>query len=247
MANVFLAVTMLVVLAAQFVEAEAHPSPDSKPFLLRFPRTIDTSDLSIHYQLTGAFGGYGSFVRVKSDVWDYLIDTSYAGKPAKTMKAIIYCPGFGVELLNCPSLADASVRGATVDLKPLPTLRLSGVVNLLEGQSVTDLKIEVVYVAFWSHEFFGIADGAVVTFTVASADLPRNGSFRVSVPNFANDMAVNSFRKKGVFKLIAREPRTGNIPYSLETTDRPGRDFELKIAEEYKCELILNARRRNDR
>jgi hypothetical protein len=242
MRTIFIIVTTFVVSAALVVAAQGRRPSIDNTFLLRFPRTVDTTGLSISYFLTGPFGGYGSYVRTKSNVREYVIETLYEGKSAKTLKAIIYCPGYGVELLSASPLTVPSGISPFVELKTLPSIPLSGKVVLPKGRSVTSPKIEVVYSAYWSHQFFGISDGAVITFKVASTDVAEDGSFSIMVPDFTRDPVVTSFEKKGVLRLMAREPNTGNMPYILERAEQPGRGAELVIAAEYDGELILYAK-----
>jgi hypothetical protein len=241
MKTFFVAVIMLAVLPAHIGRAQGQSFSGNHSFLLRLPQTVDTTGLHINYFMTGAFGGFGSFVRTKPNVHDYVIDASYENKPAKTLKIIVYCPGYSMELINVASLADSSDNGASVELKPLPSVQLSGKIALSEGSVRKDYNLEVLYVAYWGHEFFGIIDGAVATFKLASADVSEDGSFSVSIPDFARDSAVASFKEKGVLMLIAREPKTGNFAYTLESAERPGIDAEFEIATKYD-ELLLYAK-----
>lgn len=241
MKALFIVVATFVFAAAQIVNAQERRTSGERSFSLRVPRAVDTTDLSIRYFLTGTFGGYGSFVRTKPGVREYAIDASYEGKPAETLKAIIHCPGYGIELLAVPSPVAPSGMNVSVELKPLASIPLSGRVMLPEGRSVTDFGVEVWYLAYWGHEFFGIADGAVVTFRIGSTKIAEDGSFSIMVPDFARDPAVTSFEHKGAFSLAAREPQTGNIPYTLERAERPGRGAEVAVAAEYNTELLLRA------
>src|SRR5262245_43204069 len=100
MKSFFVAVIFLAVLPAHIRRAQAQSFSGSQSFLLRLPPTVDTTGLQINYFMTGAFGGYGAFVRTKPGLHDYAIDTSYENKPARALKIIIYCPGYGIELLN---------------------------------------------------------------------------------------------------------------------------------------------------
>ena len=86
-------------LAACLTSAPAEAHADDHSFLIRLPQSVDTTGLSISYFMTGPFGGVGKYVRTKPDVREYLIDASYEGKPARTLKAIVYCPGYGIELI----------------------------------------------------------------------------------------------------------------------------------------------------
>jgi len=238
MKTLFVAVILLAVLPAYIRRAQAQSFSGGRSFLLRLPSTADTTGLHISYFMTGAFGGYGSFVRTKPDVHGYVIDTWYENKPASALKIIVYCPGYGIELLNIPSLADLSDMSASVELKPLPTVHLSGKIVTPEGSALKDFKIEVIYWAFWEQEFFGIGDGPVSPFKLASADVSRDGSFSVAVPDFTRNPAIAPFMEKGVIGLRARDPKTGNFAYRLESAERPGIDAEFEIAAKYNGLLL---------
>ena len=241
MKTLFVAVILLAVLPAYIRRARAQSFSGGQSFLLRLPSTVDTTGLHISYFMTGDFGGYGGFVRTKPNLHGYVIDTSHENKPASTLKIILYCPGYGIELLNLPSLSDLSDMSSSVKLKPLPTVRLSGRIVTPEGSALKDFKIEVIYWAFWKLEFFGIVDGAVAPFKLASADVSQDGSFSVAVPDFSRDPTIAPFVEKGVIGVRAIDPKTGNFVYRLESAERPGIDAEFEIATKYN-ELLLYAK-----
>jgi len=241
MKTFFVAVIMLAVLPGYLGRAQALSFSGGQSILLRIPSTVDTTGLDISYFITGDFGGFGGFVRTKPNLHGYVIDTSYENKPARTLKIIVYCPGYGIELLNLPSLSDLSDMSASVELKPLPAVHLSGKIVTPEGGALKDFKIEVIYWAHWKLEFFGISDGAVSPFKLASADVSRDGSFSVAVPDFIRDPAIAPFMEKGVIGLRACDPRTGNFAYRLESAEHPGIDAEFEIATKYN-ELLLYAK-----
>jgi hypothetical protein len=240
MKAVLVAVIALVVLPADISRAQPRVVSDNPSFFLRFPTKIDTTGLQINYFMTGAFGGVGNFVRTTPGLHGYVIDTSYENKPAETLKIIVYCPGYGIELINVPSLADSPADGASVELKPLLSVQLSGKIVAPEGSARKDFKIEVSYSAYWDHEFFGIFDGISATVKLESADVRQDGSFSVAISDFACDPALDSFREKGAIRLRARESKTGNFAYTLESADRPGTDVEFEIAAKYD-DLLLYA------
>jgi len=241
MKTLLVAVVALVILPVFIGLAHTRAVSSSPSFLLHIPTKVDTAGLQINYYMTGDFGGVGSFVRTKPHVHGYLIDTSYNGKPAETLKIIVYCPGYGLELINIPSLADSSANSAFVELKPLPSVQLSGKIVTPEGDALKDFKIEVIYWAYWKLEFYGIVDGAVNPFKLASADVSRDGTFSVAVPDFTRDPAIASFKEKGALRLMAREPKTGNFAYTLESAETPGIDAEFEVATKYN-ELHLYAK-----
>lgn len=214
--------------------------PNEGVIRLRFPRQADLTGLSIRYFLTGPFGGFGSFVRTDPNTREYAIDTFHDGRPATTLKAIIYCPGYRIVLLTDRRVAARSDVVVPVDLEPLGWVPLSG--RLVSAPSRLpawqDLRIEVQYMAYWSHTFYGITDGIVESFKVATTGVASDGSFTLSVPDFAADPVEAKFGS-GVLRLVLREADSGNIPYSLGEVDGPGRELSFPIAPEYPRELLL--------
>src|SRR5262245_10586634 len=199
---VMAAVIAVALLPAHMMRAQAQRVTDGHSFLLRLPTTVNTTGLQFSYFMTGAFGGVSNFVITRPAVHDYVIDTSYKNQPARTLKIIIYCPGYGIELLNIPSLTDLSAKSASFELNPLSTVRFSGKIVAPEGNALKNFKVEVFYLAYWDHEFFGIGDGGVTVFKLASVDAPRDGFFSVAVPDFASDQAIASFKEKGRLMLM---------------------------------------------
>ena len=240
---------IIVVASLILFSSDAKPSRSQQPlnnqgFSLHFPRTIDTTSLEIRYFLGGEFGGYGGFVRTNPETWDYTIETSYEGKPARSLKAIVFCPGYEMKLLDIPSLDDSAAKSIDLELRPLKLIQLSGRVILPEADSKLSLRIDARYEAYWDHEFFGIADGFVSSFDLASTALSEDGSFSMMVPDFAHDPAVNSFKDRGAIQLTTRDPKTGNLTNWLERS-KSGDDAKLGVdiqsVEQYR-ELILYAR-----
>ncbi|MFZ2639986.1 MAG: hypothetical protein WA117_03280 [Verrucomicrobiia bacterium] len=256
-----------VVMSAVWTSLVACTLPQARSgdytFRIRLPQSVDTTGLSIEYVMTGPFGGVGKWVKTKPNVREYEIDASHEGKPAETLKSIVYCPGYGIALIQAPSLVNRAARNATVELKPLPSVRLQGKVVMPEGRGKADFEIVVWYLAPWSHRFFGIADGAVTQLLVASGDVEPDGSFTMLVPDFSRDPVVNSFREREKQTRAAREPRTGNSysetgsltftarerktgnrPYELEKAESPGKWVEFGIDEKLPDRLILYAKPR---
>ena len=237
----FIAVIAIVLFDDHSGRAQTQSGPGSHSFLLHLSTKVNTTDLQIRYFITGPFGGYGSFVRPRPNVRDYVIETSHENMPAETLKIVIYCPGYGIELLNIPTLSAVSARKASVELKPLPSVRLSGKIVTPEGRSGKEFKTEVTYQAYWVHEFFKIADGMVTAFKVASIDVTQDGSFSVAIPDFAHDPAVTTFTEKGALILTTRDAKMNDMSYTLESADHPGKDARVEIAPKYD-HLLLYAK-----
>ncbi len=227
--NVVVGVLLSTVLTASELRAD-------KGIRLRFPNGVDLTGLSISYFLTGPFGGFGSYVRTSADVREYAVDTSRDGHPAEAIKLIVYCPGYQVVLFE-RCIADGPTETVPILLEPLEWSRLSG--RVLGIANPERVSVDVIYLADWSHAFFGIVDGAIASFTVASTTLGPDGSFVVRVPDLANDsvVAIRRPSERGRLWLTARKTGT-NVRYRLESVNN--RDAHLPIAEEY-ADLLLVA------
>jgi len=93
-----------------------------------------TGRVEVRYFLTGAFGGYGGFVRDAQKDGVYRIPlfvdrrTEQAGKsgtPAESLKAILYSTGCQFDLLSV-DLNVTSNRTVNFGCRALPTIRLGG-------------------------------------------------------------------------------------------------------------------------
>lgn len=224
---------VLVTFSAFVIDANAQKIDRPDAFHIRVSHAVDTSGLMIFYHLTGPFGGYSSFVKGKLNVSAYPIKLSVNNKPAETLKAIIYCPGYQIALIKVPSLSASRDKSEEVQLKPAPFINLSGTIILPADQSTDDFKIYIEYLAPWEHEFFGILDGAVARFDIAAVGVAKDGSFSVELPDLTPDPATNDFTEHGEFIFTARNLKTYNILFRLEPAESRGKFLGLQVASHY--------------
>ena len=198
------------------------------------PEAVDTKDSEITYYLTGPFGGYGSFVRTKAGVHDYEIDTSYEGKPARSLKAVIYCPGYQMETLDYPSLAGLRERSVELRLKPLATVPFYGKVLLPSRLKAAEVRVEVSLAASWECEFFGLMDCLYTPYKVTSAEVAEGGRFSVMLPDFAHDAVVGSYRRPGELIFTASEHESGKRLFRLRPEGGSGVNGSIPVAARYQ-------------
>lgn len=233
MRNIFFAVAVLCILATPNVRAQRRPPRISLPFRIHLPEAVDTKGLEITYYLIGPFGGYGSFVRTKAGVHEYEIDTSYEGKPARSLKAVIYCPGYQMETLDYPSLAGFRERSAELRLKPLATVPFSGKV-LLPARLASKIRVEVSLAASWECEFFGLTDCLYAPYKVTSAEVAEGGKFSVMLPDFAHDPVVGSYKRPGEFIFTVSEYESGKRLFWLRPEGSSGVNGSIPVAARYQ-------------
>ena len=79
----------------------------------------------VRYILTGAFGRYGGFVRNPDKDGTYSIPLESEGKPANSLKAILYARGCQFTVLSVDLRSDPT-RKATFECRELSTITLRG-------------------------------------------------------------------------------------------------------------------------
>jgi TonB family protein len=97
------------------------------------------------------------------------------------------------------------------------TVKLSG--QIVPNELVRDNNTELVvtYMAYWAHGFYGIADGFVTEFLLATVSPDANGMFQVDLPYLSADATASSSQRRASFRLMLRDSRTWNhIASNLE-------------------------------
>lgn len=234
MRNIFFVVAVLCILTTSHVRAQPPPPRSSLPFRIHLPEAVDTKDLEITYYLLGPFGGYGSFVRTKAGVHEYEIDTSYERKPARSLKAVIYCPGYRMETLNYPSLADLREQSAEIRLKPLAAIPFSGKVLLPVRLRAAEVRVEVSLAASWECEFFGLMDCLYAPYKVTSAEVAEGGRFSVMLPDLAHDPVFGSYKRPGEFIFTVSEHKSGKRLFWLRPEGGSGVNGRIPVAARYQ-------------
>jgi hypothetical protein len=153
------------------------------------------------------------------------------GKAAATLKAVFYAPGYGLEFIDIPSLANHPGR-ITIQPRRLGTVRLSGRILLAEGEeTLAGREMRVVYNdAGEVCRFFKFWDcilqtGGLVARVKVQADL----SFSCDVPDFGNDDGLIG-HDAGQFQFFVDSSSAGSIQL---TADRPDWSGGLRVARSY--------------
>lgn len=209
--------------------------------------TIRTSgvagDAHVYYYLTGSFGGYGSPVREADSDGAYRIPLrpEHLDTPtldiAQTLKAIVWSSGCQFQLISVDLVADFH-RDALYECHPLPTITLSGAISP-PLTAAGPLDVEVRYMAFWDHGFFGIGDGPVADFPVAKAPL-ESGRFEIRIPDFSKD-PVTTEQQLAALQLRVIEHKSWNSVATLTPPVglRDPNTNQMKIVPRYDSGIIF--------
>jgi hypothetical protein len=192
---------------------------------IRVPVPVVAEGIEAEIFMGGPFGGYGNFILPKPGMRRYVFDASVDGVAATSLQAVVYMPGcelskFQIVMhgenverqMECRALSQWSLGGQ---------LAMDAATVAALGKRSSPLEIEVVYVANWVHKFFGIMDGPVATFHVATVPLREDGSFLVQLPNLVLDPAEKNADKwhRGEFAFTLREKKTWNHVGTLRSSE----------------------------
>ena len=139
----------------------------------------------------------------------------------------MFCRGYRLAFVNVPSPASVPAKRAAVNLVPLGSVAFMGRVTLPKGENPADLRLDVYYENlslvmnyFENPEGIG-GSGMKVSTTTLAAD----GSFKTTVPDFAND--PEALKIPGRFNFVIRALRPYNgVPERTAGARIPGQpDF----------------------
>jgi hypothetical protein len=232
-----LAVTML-----PSADSLAQHSSGDAPIRVVLPHGVDVGSCHLRYILVGAFGGYGGFARPKLNTSEFEIETVHEGVAVERLQVVLYCSGYQIETMAFDALLDLPGRTIQVHPRPLGTVRFRGEVRGLTLQQVQVLYVDVDYTAGWICELFRLPDCGLSAWTVASVELDALGRFAVSLPNFARDATIQSFKHPGEFAFRIRDHKTGNPLFELKAAESnsliPG---GVPVADSYPGEKVFDA------
>lgn len=141
---------------------------------------VRSEPLRAYYFLTGEFGGYGDFTGTP------FLRVHYEGQRARSLKAVAYVKGCELVTITLDPLPPGPSR-VRFECRKLRTIKLTGFVT--GHQRPSEIKVQVQYLANWSHAFFGILDGATLSLPIGEVTPEPDGSFAIDVPDFAGEEA----------------------------------------------------------
>ncbi len=222
------------------VGRQAQPRLDGQPIRVTLSDQIDISECQMIYQLIGSFGEYGGFAEPKPGDTAFEIEPEHEGKPVKSVKGYIYCPGYQFDIFAFDALADENQRGVERSLTPLGVVPFAGIVRGVVPSSGQHPYLEVKFNQWWSCEFFRMIDCGLGGITVAKVELTSDGGFATMLPDFARDRVVGAYSHRDRFVFVIRDRVTLNNLFWLSELGAQSR-FELAVAPAYSGEHVFDA------
>lgn len=209
-------------------------------YSIRLPADVEAERCHLDFQQAGAFGGISGVVHSKIDRNTLTVPTGASGKPAQRLKAVVWCPGYAIALVNEPALQKPT--GETeLALRPLANTEINAKVLLTsDGRSLAGSEVRVWYVALWVCGFFELSECfGPPSWVVSTATIGVDGALRFSVPNFAADPVAASSSFPGGFRLVA------DGGYSLEADGSASSSLHaIPVMRSYPSNIVLRPRPR---
>ncbi|MGB7280663.1 MAG: hypothetical protein WBE13_00270 [Candidatus Acidiferrum sp.] len=190
--------------------------------------------------MTGDFGGFGDYQVEQNGENAILIHTEVKGKAAKGLKAVLYAPDCQIQTISVLDLSTSSREGE-FHCTPLGETGFQG--KFSRGPMTLDRKMEVEirYLGFWGHRFFGIADGFVLSFDITKSSVGPDGSFEAHLPDFAENSAASPQMNDAAFWVLLKDPDSGNLLAELKPPAALSCDGNLKILPSYPQTIEFSA------
>jgi len=189
------------------------PKDDGRPVIVRLPNDVAEDTCLVDRFQTGSFGGFsGGASAIRVERHTVAIPTS---QDARTLKAIVWCRGFGVGLVDIPSL-ETSQREVTISPPRVKALRLSGRVIPAGTLTLAGLDLRIRFEAWWVCGYFKLADCMIPMFPIGATKIGKDGMFSVDLPDVLSDPALKPYGALGAFALDVEEPAPSFRRYRLE-------------------------------
>jgi hypothetical protein len=206
--------------------AQTSAAHSHRTVIVHLPPGIRSQSVQVDYFLYGPFGAWGGGVKPTKNRKSLAIETYVEGVAASEIKIVAYLPGCKFVLLDMP------LGGKSEDRQlfciPRPSLSLRAEIFPISITKEQPTVIEVDYLAEWANRFFGIADGAVPNFRIATIKPDENGQFQLEVPD------VHQHQSPGDgFQLILRDLKTWNIIAFLKPAENPEGSSVLAVQPSY--------------
>jgi hypothetical protein len=224
---------LFVVFASLVASSVAQQPVDNQSiFTITVAAPTQAKDVQVRYYFTGESSGYGESAASPTEGNKIVIKTGPEGKLVSTLKLVAYAPGCQLVTISVGDLASTNRQGA-FQCTPLNTVQFVGhaATSAFAGKA---LQTQVLYECNWCPQFFGLKSGAISPFSVARADIDREGSFTINLPDFAADPLWSSVSNDAslFFYLVdgANGQPLGALKPSVEGLPKDG---AVKVAPSY--------------
>jgi len=226
------------------IAATAQDLVPPKRITLGLPPGAASETAHINYALEGSFGSHGDLVHAAPNVTFYEIPISFEGQLADRVLIVAWIPGCEVRTYEVRPRASRD-RQLKIECEDLPTVTLTGRIQLFESIAGKPAELVVWYQASWECRFFGWADCWVPEYEITRKKIEPDGTFQLQLPDFSSDPVINSVDlppgMSGEFRLAVRDPKTWNPIANLgpELPEFRSAGGNLKVVSTYPSDLVF--------
>jgi hypothetical protein len=259
--RIFLGTSLAVTVVVAFVLRARDPlymktKPPLTQLLIHIPQAVDPEFVSIAHSVRGrkpgegysSYGASGVHLRMTA-TQDIPISLRLPQNEvrATSLRAILFCRGYRLALINIPSLEDVPNRWS-VNLVPLDNVPMKGRVAMSGEYRPEELRLDVHFdmtlaIMGYFESMKGIGG---LGMRVATTTIAPDGTFMVEVPNFQKDPVMAKWGYPGRFNFGVRALRPYHDASSRRATariagrSRNGRDAGIPVAASYPQPIHLN-------
>ena len=237
MRNFLIIIAIFAITLSCKVNAQKTNLSSDKVISVHLSQDTDTDKLQIKYFIIGSFGGVGSFVRIKPNVWNYEISTSYEGKPVEKLRLVVFSPNYQVKTFDFPILEKQN-EVIEVKLEFIRTLPFFGRVLLPIQSDAEEMQLKISYTSSWECEYFQLPDCLLGAMPITSVNLEKDGRFKANLPDFARDSLIASYEQKGSFAFTV-EDKSGKLLFRLKPKENLKGFNEIQTALSYPVEQVF--------
>jgi hypothetical protein len=167
---------------------------------LSLPAGIPSETVQIHYFMSGSFGGNGAGVTPPPNQSTYTIEAPADGETPTDIRIMVYAPDCRIVVFQLKVSADTAEE-RKIACERLPVIKLSGQIVPKDLAQSGRSQLSIHYVAPWANQFFGIKDGPLTEFSLATVSPNDQGWFEVELPDFSGEQEGDSSRKEAALRL----------------------------------------------
>ena len=236
---------LLALFAVQFplsTHAQAPTEKRAQPFAIDFSEDVDIKNVQAKYFIAGGFEAYGDLVFRKAGEHRILLHPPGKKWPARSLKAVLYVTGCQIVTIAFPDREESS-RERAFECQPLPSIVITGSISSAVPIADLDAVVDVEYVVPWlSLPFFGVSNGYVSSFQVATVPLEPSQVFHVELPDFSQDPFTSShteFPSEARLRFVVRDAKTWNTLGKLAPQGFVWLGDDLPIESQYPPEVVF--------
>jgi len=207
----------LILLAAFCSGQTQTPANPSHYVEIKLPPEVHSDTFFARYVLAGQ--DFGGWVHPLPNTSSYGISTTFEGRPATGIKAILYAPGCAIQTLDLDLTGSDNPQFLFL-CQPTTVIAIQGALILPERLYGRKVKLQAKYIARWAQSFLGLDESVVTSIQIGDvAHVSADGRFRLVIPDLSQDPLAGTLNHPGELQVWAKDETSDAIVAKLIPTD----------------------------